>query len=354
MKNIPKKTQTLKIAICSSSDFVVPIIQSIIKEQNKSLETLYKEQIETIDSKNIVFPNEFKDLKQDFIVELAFVVTQPDRINRNQTIQSDVKKWCIENNIEVKSPDRISEIQAELSKVDLVITASFGQIIDELTLTKPKIGWINWHPSLLPAYRGATPLQSSIINQDLNYGLSWIDVGARMDEGEVYLQLQIPANNEFYEQQIQNMAQIGARTWAVAIGNKMNSTQISQAELSKINNQRLSYYGRLSKEDGITYNHEINAKELSAKFRALSVYPGIVIANDEVFGDFRIVEVESGSSKNTQNSIVIFETTNWEIIKENKQQRIFLKCKDQELLEIKQIKNNNGKLIKLKNYQFKL
>jgi hypothetical protein len=98
----------------------------------------------------------------------------------------------------------------------------------------------------------------------------------------------------------------------------------------------------------------LTAKELFARFRALSIYPGIIIENNEIFGDFRIIEASLENEQNLENSNIIFENISWLVTKENKKQQVFLRCKNQTLLGILAIKNNNGKLIKLENYQFKL
>ncbi len=383
---------TLKIAICTSSSFVIPIIQDILSNSDSTLGEIYDKQLinsNILDQKNtVIFGNEidnvqnnknnnskveFKNSSQDNSknilqnyyntkVELVLIITQPDRINRDKVIQNPIKKWCLENQsqnkIKVLSPDKIKEVQAELEQIDIVITASFGQIIDRETLIKPKLGWLNWHPSLLPKYRGATPMQSAIVNQDQYLGLSWIDVGIKMDEGEVYYQSKTLNSNQIYQDQILHQAHIGSSTWAIAIINKLQGNSISQEELSSINNQKLSFCGRLTKEDSSTDNHSKTAKEIIAKFLAYNEFPGTVIPKDEVFGEFRIIEIIKTQEEFLnikEESIkenIIFESINWLIIKENKQQKCYLKCKNNEYLQITKIKNSFGKMIGLEGFDF--
>ena len=110
------------------------------------------------------------------IYDVVMVVTQPDKkIGRKQEIMfSPVKKYAIENNIEVFQPVKIRENYKEVldKNPDVIITCAYGQIIPKEILDYPRYRCINIHASLLPKYRGGAPIHHSIINGDEYTGIS--------------------------------------------------------------------------------------------------------------------------------------------------------------------------------------
>ena len=114
--------------------------------------------------------------------EIVGAVTQPDKPNArgNEIIFSPVKKLALENDIPVFQPLKASapefvEKLAEL-KPDIIVVAAFGQLLKTNLLELPRFGCINVHASLLPKYRGASPIQWSIINGDSETGVTIIEI----------------------------------------------------------------------------------------------------------------------------------------------------------------------------------
>ncbi len=113
-------------------------------------------------------------ISRDF--EIIAVVTAPDKpTGRKQVLTpSPVKKWALEANLRVLQPDKIRKPEwvAKIKDLvpDLIILTAFGQIIPQEILDIPKHGALNIHPSLLPKYRGASPIQSVILNGETETG----------------------------------------------------------------------------------------------------------------------------------------------------------------------------------------
>ena len=101
--------------------------------------------------------------------ELIAIVSQPDRIasRNNKVILSPVKEYALAHNIPIFQFDKISrdgvETIASLAP-DIMVTASFGQILSQEVIDIPTHGIINVHASILPHYRGASPIQTAIMN----------------------------------------------------------------------------------------------------------------------------------------------------------------------------------------------
>lgn len=125
---------------------------------------------------------------------IAAVVTKPDsKSGRGQILTPPaVKKIAQEHNIPVWQPTKISEIDDNVRSLGADVTGvlvSFGKIIPESTINLFNPGIINLHPSLLPLYRGPSPIESAIENGDNQTGVSIMKLTAGMDSGPVYKQI---------------------------------------------------------------------------------------------------------------------------------------------------------------------
>lgn len=134
--------------------------------------------------------------------EVLLVVTQPDKPKgRSGELQiSDVKACALEHDIPVFQPVRIKlpENVAELKKfdADIYVVAAFGQILSQEILDIPRFGCVNIHASLLPEYRGAAPIQQSIIDGKKETGVTIMQMAAGMDTGDILIQRTIPITED--------------------------------------------------------------------------------------------------------------------------------------------------------------
>lgn len=129
-------------------------------------------------------------LKQEH--EIALVVTQPDKPAGRKKIMTSppVKLWADLHNLPVIQPAKIREILEDIKKIspDLIITASYGKIIPEDILNIPKHKSINIHPSLLPKFRGPSPIQSAILEDEKVTGITIMLMDKEMDHGPILAQ----------------------------------------------------------------------------------------------------------------------------------------------------------------------
>lgn len=129
--------------------------------------------------------------------EVTAVVTQPDRQKgRGREVQySPVKECALSYGIPVLQPLKIKEKDAveELRKypADIFVVAAFGQLLSEEILNMPRLGCINIHASLLPAYRGAAPIQWCVINGEEKSGVTIMQMAKGMDTGDILLQKEV-------------------------------------------------------------------------------------------------------------------------------------------------------------------
>lgn len=129
--------------------------------------------------------------------EIVLVVTQPDKPKgRGKEISfPPVKEWAVERNIPVFQPMKIREPEAieTLKKydADIFVVAAFGQILPKEILDMPPLGCVNVHASLLPKYRGAAPIQWAVINGDKVSGVTTMQMGVGLDDGDMLLKQEV-------------------------------------------------------------------------------------------------------------------------------------------------------------------
>ena len=161
--------------------------------------------------------------------DCALVVTQPDRpAGRGQQLMpTPVKVAAWELGLEVIEPERLRDAVDRLgdTNADLFAVASYGKIVPQTVLDLPRFGALNVHPSLLPFYRGATPLQAQLRDGVPIGGVSIILMDAGMDTGDVVLQEKSSiAPDETYGELHDRFAQMGAKLLADACASAESGT----------------------------------------------------------------------------------------------------------------------------------
>lgn len=147
--------------------------------------------------------------------QCAGVVTQPDRpAGRGHKLRpTPVKVAALDIGLPVHEPKSLRDFAREIAGdgFDLFVLASYGRILPDALLEVPRLGALNVHPSLLPKYRGATPIQSAILNGDTETGVSIMLMDAGMDTGDIVLQRTVPIDNaETYGELHDRLAAFGA------------------------------------------------------------------------------------------------------------------------------------------------
>jgi len=154
--------------------------------------------------------------------QLVRVVTRPDRpAGRGLRLTpSAVKRVALELGLRVDEPLALRPYAAELRDegIDLVVLAAYGRILPQVLLDLPRLGALNVHPSLLPKYRGATPIQAALLSGDRETGVSIMLMDAGLDTGSVVLAERVVIGpDETYGELHDRLARIGADALAQAL-----------------------------------------------------------------------------------------------------------------------------------------
>lgn len=150
--------------------------------------------------------------------EIRAVVTQPDKPKgRGKTLMpTPVKEVALKHEIPVLQPVKVREPefveQLRTMEADVIVVAAFGQIISRDLLELPKYGCINVHASLLPAYRGAAPIQWAVINGDRESGVTIMRMNEGLDTGDMIDKVVVPlAEDETGGSLFEKLSHAGAR-----------------------------------------------------------------------------------------------------------------------------------------------
>ena len=218
-----------------------------------------------------------KSLIDSDIFEIAAVITQPDKPKgRKQIIEpSPVKVLAQKNDIEILQPEKLKKNQEVIDRLkatspDLLVVVAYGQIIPKSILEIAKLGNVNVHPSLLPKYRGASPIQNAILNNEAKTGLTILLIDEEMDHGPILDKKKIildgTETNESLHQKLSG--KFGTEFFIDTLKKFINQEIKPQEQ-----NHSQATYCQLIEKDEARINWQEPAKNISAKIRAFFPWP---------------------------------------------------------------------------------
>lgn len=156
--------------------------------------------------------------------EITAAVTQPDKAKgRSGSLQySPVKECALKHGIPVFQPERVKRPEAVETlrsyEADVFVVAAFGQILSREILDMPRLGCLNIHASLLPRYRGASPIQHAIIDGEERTGITIMQMDAGIDTGDILYQKELPVDRRDTSQSLYDkLTVLGGQTIVEAL-----------------------------------------------------------------------------------------------------------------------------------------
>ncbi len=226
---------------------------------------------------------------------ISAVVTNPDRPGDKLRLNvPPVKQLALSAGLKVLQYSNIRKEGVEDIRniaPDLMVTAAFGQILSEELLTLPRFGVINVHGSLLPAYRGASPVQQAILNGDSITGITIMRTAYAVDSGDIILQKSTEIKeDETAGELFERLSKLGASALIEAIGliEKGEAVYVPQ------NHSVATFCRMLTKESGLI-DFSKGTNELHNFIRALNPWPtAYTYLDDKIFKIWRIEKLNSG------------------------------------------------------------
>ena len=233
--------------------------------------------------------------------EIVGLFTQPDKpVGRKQILTPPhIKQYCIDENIELPifQPLKLKnnqEAKEEIQKLkpDFILVAAYGQILPKDILDIAPC--INLHASLLPNYRGASPIQESLLNDDSFTGVTSMLMEEGLDSGDIlgFQYLKITRTMEVSEA-FEKLSHIAAQLTITTLDNFENINAIKQ------NESLVTFCKKIKKDDGLV--DFCDARKLFLKYKAYSYWPGIFLSSELKLKD---IELNEELSQNNEGEIL--------------------------------------------------
>ena len=236
--------------------------------------------------------------------KILHVYSQPaKKANRGQKINSTpIEMFSKENFLKIRTPESLdSEEEFNFLKdlnPDLVIVVAYGKIIPKRFLNIPKYGFLNVHASLLPKWRGAAPIQRSIMNLDAETGISIMKITEKLDAGPVILQEKIKINENIDTLTLSRvLSELGAR----AMLNSLDEIIDGKAKFIDQNHKQATYAKKILKSEA-KIDWKENAKSILAKINGLNPNPGAWFEYDNQ--RFKVWKAKIINEKNKVGTII--------------------------------------------------
>lgn len=281
-------------------------------------------------------------VENGYNVELC--LSQPDRKKGRgmKLIQTPVKEVALKHGIEVYQPEKLKNNEEAIEKLksvnaDLFIVVAYGKILRKEILDMPKYGAINVHGSLLPKYRGAAPIQYSIIKGETKTGVTTMFMDTGIDTGDMLLKSEIDIDSEdTYETLHDKLKEVGAKCLIETLDRYLAGT----LERKKQGND-FTLAPMINKED-CRLDFSNNSKDIKNLVRGVNPFPcSYMILEDE--RRFKIFKVSIAEN------IKFSDAKEGEVVIANGKQGLFIKAKDN-VLEICELQEQNGKRMSAKDY----
>ena len=268
------------------------------------------------------------------------VISQPDKPKGRgkKLVNTPIKQFALDKGIEkIYQPEKIKDEeiikQLESLNADLFVVVAYGQILSEEVLSIPKYGCINVHGSLLPKYRGAAPIQWSIINGEEKTGVTIMYMEKGLDSGDMILKEEVVIDKkETYKTLHDKMSIVGARALIKAI----ELIETGKVDAKKQDHSQATYAPMITKEMG-HINWDNTSKDIINLIRGINPMPmAYTIYKDEIF---KVSEAEE---------VLGYDGKIGEIVSIEKEGFV-VKTKDTSVI-IKEMQAKGGKRMKTSDY----
>ena len=236
---------------------------------------------------------------------ISAVYTQPPKkSNRGQQLtKSPINSFSENISLDVRTPlslknNKEEELYLTELQPDIILVISYGQIIPKNLLNIPKHGFLNVHASLLPKWRGAAPIQRSIMNLDKETGISIMRINENLDEGPVCNQYSLKISEEMNSEELSEKLSLIASEKILDI---LDNIDDGNVEFKDQDHSKATYAKKIQKIEGkIDWNE--NAEKIIGKINGLYPYPGAFFSfNGE---RYKILKAKKSSATGKPGEII--------------------------------------------------
>ena len=285
--------------------------------------------------------------------QILAVVTNPDKPSGRgmKLTQSPVKQFALEKNIPVYQPQKIRGNEEFINQIktlnpDIICVVAYGKILPQEILDIPSKGCINVHGSLLPQYRGAAPIQWSVINGDKVTGVTTMYMDAGMDTGDMILKEKIQIGEDETTGEIWGkLAQIGGRLLVETLDKieKGEATRTKQGD-------NFTMAPMLSKEDAKIDFENMTAVQIKNLVRGLNPIMGAYAYWDsKKIKIWKVQAIEEESLEELNVNIDIQNNKAGTVIVSDSKMGLYIKAKEG-IVKVLEIQGENSKRMPIEDY----
>ena len=252
-----------------------------------------------------------KYLAQNDSINVKGVITQPDKAGKRgkKLNNSPVSLMANSYDLDLFKPHKLNnkdfKEKIKILEVDFLIVVAYGKILPKWLLELPSVSSINIHFSLLPKYRGASPIQSALLNGDKETGITFIEMSEKLDSGNI---ISTEKTKIFMDD---NKVKLETRLTGMSI-KKINKVLIESAKQNKSSikqdDSNASYCQKILKVDSIT-NFNDTSINIFNKFRAFIEWPGLAFYHNDTLIKIHGLEVLDQINTNKPGTIYKFDST---------------------------------------------
>jgi methionyl-tRNA formyltransferase len=294
--------------------------------------------------------------KESSTYEIVGVVTQPPKRRKRggKEIPSPVGITAEELNIPVLSPEKAKDDEflkelEEIYKPDLCITAAYGQYLPKRFLKIPKLGTLNIHPSLLPRWRGASPVQRSLEAGDNPVGVSVLFTVSKMDAGPIVKQVEYEIDeNDDATKLLPHLFDIGTDLLVVALREVIEGKVTMDNALVQ-DEEKVVNADMIDSSEGELFVWRDSARSCHNKVRGFSMWPGtflyVQVGDDQ---DVEPVKMKIIKTRVLQEDAE--ELTDEIVLGPNKKDGLRVVCGDGSILELLEVQPVTRKAMDAKSF----
>ena len=252
-----------------------------------------------------------KYLAQNDSINVKGVITQPDKAGKRGKKLNDSPVSLMANSydLDLFKPHKLNnkdfKEKIEILEVDFLIVVAYGKILPKWLLELPSVSSINIHFSLLPKYRGASPIQSALLNGDKETGITFIEMSEKLDSGNI---ISTEKTKIFKDD---DKVKLEKRLTGMSI-KKINNVLIESAKQNKSSikqdDSNASYCQKILKVDSIT-NFNDTSINIFNKFRAFIEWPGLAFYHNDTLIKIHGLEVLDQINTDKPGTIYKFDST---------------------------------------------
>jgi methionyl-tRNA formyltransferase len=276
---MPEIRNTNKIVFFGTSEFAVPALEAL-KKEDYEIAAVITNPDEPVGRKKVLTPPPVKVVAEKYGIKIL----QPEKLRNNPEFVEQLK-----NLLNAKR----STLNASIG-----VVAAYGKIIPAEIINLPRLGILNIHPSLLPKYRGPTPIQTTILNGEKETGVTIIKIDEEVDHGPILANYKIQISNDKNFQELQNnLAKLGAELLIKILPDYLAGKITPQPQ----DHSQATFTKKFTRDDA-RINWNKTAEEIDRQIRALNPEPGVWTTwNGKIL---KILEAEVTGERSGQNGQV--------------------------------------------------